>query len=367
MGLLAGQKIREGDFINTSAGSGDAGKATKLDSDGDLARTFMKKVVKFGGDGSNGALAVSSGTTQIDCGGAAVYERNYTSISITGTGKVEFINPHANGTVVILRSQGNVVITSSATPAIDLRGMGAAGAAQNTAQNGSKANGILFSADAPGGVYGNQPGSGNGGAGGGAISNPEFYTSTADKLQRKAIFIIPGSGGGGGAPGFNVNGGDGGRGGGALLIECAGALNFTGTINTSGSNGQDGANAGARSGGGGGGGGSAGMCVILYNTLTANTGTITSAGGNGGEGGDEAGFATNATGGGGGGGAGSPGFAGGSGGNTEAGGGNGGGAGAGGGGGGGGSSNGSAANGGGPGGTGGASMGGVVAKNMWFA
>jgi hypothetical protein len=49
---------------------------------------------KFGGTGADGALSVSSGNTNIDAAGAAILVKNYTSISITGTGSVTLINPH---------------------------------------------------------------------------------------------------------------------------------------------------------------------------------------------------------------------------------------------------------------------------------
>ncbi len=159
---------------------------------GDGTWATVGGTTKFGGTGADGAL---SGTTVIDLGSAQVVVKNYTSISITGTQTITFTNPHANGTIVILKSQGNVTLTSSATPNIDLRGIGAIGA--------------------------------------------------------------------------TTRGGTSGRGGGALYIECAGTLNFTGTINADGQAGtqstnQNGANAG----------GGKGSVMILYETLTSASGTI---------------------------------------------------------------------------------------------
>jgi hypothetical protein len=61
-----------------------------------------------------------------------------------------------------------------------------------------------------------------------------------------------------------------------MLIECGGAYNFTtGTINASGVAGS----AGSGSFGVGGSGGGGGTIGVLYNTLTANSGTYTVAGG----------------------------------------------------------------------------------------
>lgn len=208
-------------------------------------------VVKFGGTGADGALAVSSGTTTIDLGGAAYVVKNYTSISITGTGNVAFSNPHANGTYVVFKSQGNVTITTSGS--VSLVGIGA-----NTATAGTV-------------LVGTAPTATSNKVAGLAASG---YGLTSFLYPKFIPFII----GGGGANASAGGAGVGGRGGGALYIECGGALNFTtGTITVAGTAGTV-----ATSGGGGGGGG--GSLVIVYNTLTANTGTVTKTGGAGGAG-----------------------------------------------------------------------------------
>lgn len=313
----------------------------------DISQTVLPL---FGGDGSDGALAISSGTTTLDLGGVAVFTKNYTSISITGTGSLAFSNPHANGTIVILKSQGAVILTSSASACIDLRGIGAEGSSNGNGKNGN----FIIEELAHYGVAGSGLGGGTPGSGGVILYNPKYYTynSSSDGIWRRYIGIACGSGGGSGGN-FYGRQGAGGRGGGSLLVECAGDLNFTGTVNASGSNGTNGGVVG-NSGSGGGGGGSAGMVVMLYNSYTSVSGTISTAGGNGGNG---AGGTLNATPGGGG--AGSVVGAGGAGGGLV-GGSNGGGAGAGGGGGGGNTSGGSS------GGTGGSSYGGLVVKNVVF-
>ncbi len=240
---------------------------------------------KFGGTGADGALTVTSGTTTIDLGSAAVVTKNYTSISITGTGSIAFINPAAGGTLIRLLSQGNVTLTSSATPMIDASGMGAASA--------TTANASLFVVDTTshtGGVgQAGQSGTGStGGTAGSAYTSPTgLYIRDANQLNRRAIFLTPGSGGAvGGAGRSGGTGGAGGRGGGALYIECAGAWNFTTAsgISISGLIGGTGS-AGTNAIGGGGGGGSVGSLLVLYTTLTANSGTVTAAGGTGGTGG----------------------------------------------------------------------------------
>ena len=246
----------------------------------------------FGGDGSDGALAVSSGTTTIDCGNASIVIKNYTSISITGTGALAFSNPASTGTLVVLKSQGAVTITSSATRAIDMRGIGA---------DKSTINDFVFDETSHVGTIGGNGSNGLGGTAGGAgtiydgSTRNFFFTNTAEKIIRQGYsrFFLPGNGGWAGGQGSNggasggVAGGDGGRGGGALYIECGGAWNFTGTIDISGNIGNNGTSGdGTDNGGGGGGaGGSVGHLLALYNTLTANSGTVTAAGGNGGNGG----------------------------------------------------------------------------------
>jgi hypothetical protein len=267
---------------------------------------------KFGGTGADGALSITTGTTTINLGGAAVVVKNYTSISITGTGNLAFSNPNANGTIVILKSQGNVTITSSATAAIDMtnatgvyvgaaggsgsagNGLGAqsgaaagggGGSIKNSGSNGSQ--GTNQSASVSSGNPGN-PAVGlftiPGGQGGQAGANGTGIGSVSPiinldvvGISTKSIPLIPGSGGGGGCgtSTSSQNGGNGGAGGGVLYIECAGSLNFTGAINASGQNGTSasGSSAGAGAGGGG------GEVVVLYNSLTANSGTVNVAGG----------------------------------------------------------------------------------------
>ena len=318
----------------------------------------------FGGDGTNSALALTSSTTDYDVGAAAVYVRNWTSISITSTAQVTFSNPHANGTTVIWKSQGNVTITSTGSPTIDLRGLGAAGGDAGTPTAAKEPNALLLNANSPIGVAGSGA---SGGAAGSRYDTPNFYTTTEALLSRRYIALVPGAGGGYAEQvEASATGGDGGRGGGAFLIECAGALNFgaSSVINSSGSAGVNGTTAtGSNEGSGAGGGGSAGTVAILYNTLTTNAGTITASGGAGGNGATAAGTNGAATGGGGG--AGSVAAAGGAGGNVQV---NGSaGAGNGGGGGGGGGDNDVGGTAPGTGGAAGGSMSGLVAQNYYFA
>ena len=234
-------------------------------------------VNKFGGDGSDGALAITAGTTTIDAAGADIVVKNYTSISITSTAKFTISNPHDNGTILYLRSQGAVTGTSSTSPAIDMAGMGAL--AGSVGSNGS--NGMSTVVSANKGLLG-ADGDGVGSVSGGAATAGSVITTK----PYLGYIVACGAGGGGGGTGSTggTAGGAGGRGGGVIIIECKGTLNITSTLSVAGANGSAGTSLdGSRTGGGGGGGGG-GTILILYKTLTAN-GTYTITGGNGGNGG----------------------------------------------------------------------------------
>lgn len=259
----------------------------------------LGQFVKFGGSGADGALAITTGTTTIDLTGLQAVVKNYSSISITGTGALAFSNPHANGTTIIFKCTGNVTITSSATRAVDLRSLGATGGAGATGSGaGSIGKGGGGGASiSNNGADGATTGSGTAGAAGtigtpgygfatsgagyggattsqtlsGGVSTLNFVSGLMPYV--KMVPLAPGAGGGGGSS-YNANGvgGDGGRGAGAFYIECGGSLNVTGTLDAGGIAGGN-----VTAGGGGGGGG--GVIVILYTTLTANTGTFTVTGG----------------------------------------------------------------------------------------
>jgi hypothetical protein len=245
-----------------------------VDAD-DLNANFL--ALKYNGDGSDGALSISSGTTTIDCDGKAIVVKNYTSISITGTGKLAFSNPHAGGTLVVLLSQGDVTLTATA-PCIDMRGMGAA---PGNTPNFFRGSAVVSPTGATAGVVWDK------------LTEYTSYMEAQDLVLKKSIVIAPGAAGAdGGNPSIGDSvPGDGGRGGGALYIECAGAWNFT-TANGIDISGSDGTNATAGSGtinfcgAGGGGGGNCGQLVGLYETVTANTGTVKAIGGEGGDGAD---------------------------------------------------------------------------------
>lgn len=288
MGLNNGQTIDQSDFVNNAARSSsrasDVNKVFKAEPHGHLASLVTRSV--YGGDGSDGPLTISSGITNIDVGGAAYFERNYESVSITGSGKAVFINPHANGTVIVIKCLGKMVLTSSSVPNIDASGMGAQGGANATTSINSGGNSnpgktcSIFQTPA---VSGTPSGPNNGGR---SIASLQIILDVTTFLPRALIrdypFIFVGSGGAG-AGCANTTGsvGFGGRGGGCLIIECADDINFTvaNGISVAGGIGSA-ASCSGNSGGGGGGGG--GLGILFYRSSTAITGTINVAGGIGG-------------------------------------------------------------------------------------
>jgi hypothetical protein len=254
----------------------------------------------FGGTGADGAVTVTSGTTTISAGSAAYLIKNYTSISITGTAYVQFTSPHANGTIIQVKSQGNITLTSSATPMLDASGMGATGGTANAAAAAKQPNASTYLPTGMigvGGTVGSPPSPAD--AAGGTTPGATIVVAA---ILGKFILLACGAGGGGGGGGSSGcgAGGAGGNGGGALYVECGGSFNFTTSsgISVAGAAGSAGAQSGGQGGGGGGGGGG-GMFTLLYAALTANSGTVTVSGGSGGAGGAGAGSPNGAGGGGG--------------------------------------------------------------------
>jgi len=251
--------------------------------------------IKFGGDGSDGALNVTSGTTTLDAASANVLIKQYSSLNISAGATLTISNPGTGGTVLYLKVRGDVTIAGK----IDLKGFGGAGGA--AVNPGVAGYGILDDSNHYGvnGTSGSGSTPGTAGSAGAAYLTQSFYTPLYGSIIRRAIYVWCGSGGGGGGNGNGRPGGVGGAGGGALIIECGGSFNFVagGEIDISGANGSNGSDGGpGNAGGGGGGGGAVGSALIIYNTLTADAGTKTATGGNGGAGGNQPQAGTGASG-----------------------------------------------------------------------
>jgi len=263
-----------------------------------ITGVVLNSQLKFGGTGADGALNTTGGAVAIDFGSNSVVVKNYTSITIA-INNLTTSNPATNGSILYLKSQGDVTISASVVAS----GMGGLGAPINSAGAGNVGlvgtGGLTFSNVFTNPGTGGLQNSGGPGTGGALLS---CLNSTIGKVIRFACGAGGGSGGYGVGGSSSANPGTGGRGGGVIIIECAGALNFTGTITVAGAVGgvSSGGNTGA-GGGGGGGGGAGGTIIVLYTTLTMNSGTLTVSSGGGSAGSTDSGGGTGGDGGGGGG------------------------------------------------------------------
>lgn len=275
----------------------------------------------FGGDGSDGALNVTSGTTTLDANSARVLIKNYTSINIAAGATLTISNQHANGTILVLKSQGDTTINGT----IDLSEMGGSGGAARVnsgeGSSGSTGTGFLRNNDVLdilvsntrisfnmscvglGGKsgspsYSDDAGGGGGGAGYANGSNGNSGNSLGEGnlnghgglggtkqygidgglesyINSNLLYVAAGCGGGSGGVRYHGTSGAGGRGGGGLLFEVGGDLTYgaSSVIDLSGGNGGSASGADEGASGGGGGGGGIGMAV--YNGTLTDSGLTT--------------------------------------------------------------------------------------------
>ena len=266
--------MQSGNFVSGSAGWKLSPTGAEFQSV-TIGGVVLTTRGSFGGSGTDGALAITTGTTTLDLGGSLTFFKNYTSISITGDGKLAFSNPHANGTVISIKSQGDVTLTSSAAPMLDVVGMG--GTSSGVVFIGTGATSGTDSTGAPAGQAG------------GAAPTMRNDFNVANLSKFFTFFAAGAKGGNGVAGGAGSAGGTGGTGGGVLILECGGTLNFTTAngISVVGADGTAGTSptSGLALGGTGGSGGGGGTFIGLYNTAGTITGTINVSGGSGGAGG----------------------------------------------------------------------------------
>lgn len=277
--------VEEATDAEVTAGTATGGTGAKLFVTPAKLATRLADVVAFGGDGSDGALTVASGNTNVDLGGARQVIKNYSSISITGTGSVTFTNPHANGSYIYIKCSGAFTLTSSTAPALSAVGCGGTGGAAATVVGagtaGTASKHALYVVG--GGAAGDNTTSTH--AGGAKPASFAYDSDYASLLvPNKFSFLIPGGGGGGGgeAGGGTPVAAAGGSGGGVLIVEVAGEVTFstTGGVSASGAAGGNASGSGEHEAGGGGGGGG-GCCLFRYKSGTI-TGTVVASGGAGG-------------------------------------------------------------------------------------
>ena len=242
-----------------------------------LRQTDLAGFIDFGGDGSDGALNVASGTTTINLG--QVY--NYSSINVsagatlafTGTDDGAYLNCSGNCTIAGTIELRNHIVTSivkkqttrgdtlvSGTPSTPLTITGAGGGGGSSVVGGDGGDGgtstVASGSPGNGGVGGTAP-AGNGGNGEGGNS-------------------VGGGGGGGGGAGTGAGAANG----------VAGGNNSGNNGGNGGDGGGNGTNGSAGAGGGGGGGYDTGTGGIGGNGANCTSGAGNQSGGGGGDGGE---------------------------------------------------------------------------------
>lgn len=323
-------------LVKTSSGAADENKIAVLDSAGQFANGFLDKArtwstvqsftanncqvttdadsandavrksyleARMFGDGSDGALAVTSGTTTLTTD--KIWQ--YTSISVSA-GATLTIGGAADNLPLSLLCTGNVQIDGT----INLAGKGMAGGSGSPAAIGgvgtAGAGFVGFGAGGGGGEgkindsdVGNAGGNASGYTGGpggtgtsgydggaGGSCTASVFANSSSYLKAGIAPLAQGAGGGAGGGtnvGSNVAGAAGGRGGGALRIAAAGnvVVSATGVITCAGAVGSNGGNNGNVNGNyGAGGGGGGGTVIIEYGGTYTNSGSVTVAGGDGG-------------------------------------------------------------------------------------
>lgn len=271
------------------------------------------------GDGSDGALAISSGTTTLSA------DKQYTSVSVTGTAILETagyriycqgtVTVDANSGACIRNNGGNGGDASGSTggtagtvaPGVTVPAgiVGFAGANGQTGAAAAGVNGTAGTNITLGiGVIGAVGGAGGmanagtrvGGTGGAAGT----FSASINKLATIAdsnlidhtggtfTFVKGDSGSGSGASGGHHSGTNSGAGGGSgasggcvFIAAKSFVLSGTGAIQAKGGNGGAGSNGssdGSNGGGGGGAGGSGGQIILIYHFKTG-VGTLVVTGG----------------------------------------------------------------------------------------
>lgn len=234
--------------------------------------TSVPPWLQWYGDGSNGALNVTSGTTTLTSG-----EYNYTTCNISA-GAIVVATTTPYQAPLIIRCNGTATIAGTVSWSPNTGGANGNATAANYGGAGGGGGGGTAAGTAGSNVNGV-----NGGTAG-VASGGTGSAGTAAGGQLQKIFLSFGAnyqsgqdcGGANGGGGGSTGAGTGGRGGGCIVI-VAPSLNFSGTCDVSGVAG--GASTANNAGAGGGGGG--GICLLRSPSMT-NTGTFTVTGGAGG-------------------------------------------------------------------------------------
>jgi hypothetical protein len=235
------------------------------------------------GDGSDGFLDVSSGTTTLD----GWYQ--YTAVVVRGTGTLVHVTVSAE--LLALQCQSAFVVLVN--PGVNLDGLGTSGGSGNTGA-GSSGNGAGEGGAGGGGGGGTNAGGAGGGrlqrnravsggagtagaAAGGAGGSGNNALSSLGPAREFTAYFVGCSGGGGGGSGAAA-GGNGGASGGSIQVKAPVVATASGvTLTAVGSAGTNGPAANRGAGGGGGGG----TFTFYYRNLF-QSGSFNVAGGSGG-------------------------------------------------------------------------------------
>ena len=232
------------------------------------------------GDGTDGDVILTSGTTQLD-----PYQiKQYRNLQINNGA---ILGCNASPAVMIIFVSQNMLVSGVLTVAHQGAAGGAGGVGGVGSPGTSNANGYC-GAGGDGGAAAAGFGAGIGGstiashgAPGNAITEKDVAEFRLLPSKRENFILSWGAGGGGGGSATD-NGGNGGQGGGGIVIFAQGlVVDTTGIITASAENGHPEVGSGADAGGGGGGGG--GFIYIVTKSYS-NQGSITASGGTGGAG-----------------------------------------------------------------------------------
>ena len=229
--------------------------------------------LQYYGDGSEGALNVTSGTTNITPG-----EHWFTTCNVSAGATLAVVaSTTLVSTAIIIRCTGSMTLAGTISYSFNTgSSSGVSGIGNFTGGGGGGGFGAANGAAGAGGFLG-ALGAGTAGTTGVSGGNGTVAPAQVQKMLISGLYSpVSGLQCGGSSGGLGGSaGGAGGRGGGCVII-VAPSFSFTGTCDVSGVNGGAG---GSNTGGGG--GGSGGACIFRSPSMT-NSGTFTLAGGNAG-------------------------------------------------------------------------------------
>jgi hypothetical protein len=279
---------------------------------------------QFFGDGSDGNVTISAGTTTL------TRDMYYDNLTLSGTGKLvtASFRVFVRGTLDITAAPAAAISADGGSTSSNSAGIGSgngnavlgfSSAGSNGPTGGGAGAGSQATAAAgPGaqGLGGNSGASGAGGAGSSGAGGASRAGVTMTVVDRRFLDVTlsmwvtstwtkanggtggPGGGSGGGDGSGNAGAGGGGGGGGGVLFLAArtiarGGSTAVSAISARGGAAANGGNGGAtnKGGGGGGSGGGGGWVYLIYRTLTGSTatGAVDASGGAGGNGGTASG------------------------------------------------------------------------------